>query len=71
MTCRQCELSKQQPGSGLYNMACLQCCTRLVLSTHPNRQHAAGMLACVERHQGKDGRARVAESVRQALEKRH
>jgi hypothetical protein len=51
-------------------MTCLACCTRLVLSAHPDKRQEAVMLTLVERHHGKAGRATVSESVRQSLEKR-
>jgi hypothetical protein len=51
-------------------MQCLECCTRLVLSTHPSKQLAAAMLAAIERFPGNPGRERVLESVRHGLAKR-
>lgn len=67
--CPACEASKVKP-SGLYHLYCVGCCTRLVLSTHPNKRHAAVMLAAIDRFPGNPGRAVVLESVRQALMKR-
>lgn len=68
--CSACESSKHRPHSGAYRMQCLQCCARLVLSTHPNKQAAAGMLAAIARFPDAPGRDAILESVRQCLEKR-
>ncbi len=70
MTCQACESSKQRPLSGAYRMQCLECCTRLVLTAHPDKRQASALLAAIERCPGNPGRAAVLESVRQALTKR-
>ena len=49
MTCRDCESSKTRRWHGGYDLACLPCCARLVLSARPSREHARGMLAAIER----------------------
>ena len=49
MTCRECESSRTRRWHGGYDLACLPCCARLVLSAHPSRPHAGAMLAAVER----------------------
>jgi len=69
MTCTACQAHKQNPLSGQYHFGCLSCCTRLVLSTRPNKQAAAGMLAAIERFPQNPGRERILESVRQELTK--
>ena len=69
MTCKSCEAYGKNPLSGQYHFSCLECCTRLVLSTRPNKQAAAGMLAAIDRFQQNPGRERILESVRQALTK--
>jgi len=69
MTCTACQAHAQNPLSGQYHFGCLQCCTRLVLSTRPNKQAAAGMLAAIERFPQNPGRERILEYVRQALTK--
>lgn len=68
--CPACESSKQRPNSGMYHFSCLECCTRLVLSTRPNKAAAAGMLAAIERFPGNPGRERILECVKQTLTKR-
>ena len=69
MTCGPCELSKQQLNSGLYQMTCVKCCARLVLSAHPSKPHAAGMLAAIARHKDAPARVDILESVNQMLTK--
>lgn len=70
MKCQACETNKTTPLSGRYNMLCLQCCTRLVLSAHPSKPQAASMLAAIARHPGAPKREDVVQSVARALEKR-
>ena len=70
MTCKPCLHAQQRPHSGLYSLACVECCCRLVLSTHPSKPHAAAMLAAIERFPGNPGRAKVLECVAQELTKR-
>lgn len=67
MTCKACQLAQDRPHCGAYHFACLDCCTRLVLSAYPSKPHAAAMLAAIERFPGNPGRARVLESVRLGL----
>lgn len=52
-----------------YTLTCLGCCARLVLSTHPSKERAAGMLAAIARIPGTPGRAAILECVRQIREK--
>ena len=72
--CPECT-SRTPPGhtaprpGGLYRLTCLQCCSDLVLSTHPLRAHAGAMLAAIDRCPGNPGRAKVSASVRRCLEK--
>ena len=47
--CTACASSLRQPHSGAYRLHCLDCCVRLVLSTRPSREHAAGMLEAIRR----------------------
>lgn len=54
-------------GGGRYDMGCLGCCVALVLSAHPSRTRAAGMLAVVERR-GLVARERVLAEVRARLD---
>ena len=50
VTCPACDQAAQAGrAGGLYRMECLACCARLVLSSWPSRERAAGMLAAIER----------------------
>ena len=68
-TCTPCTLSNARPRglSGRYNLTCLQCCTRLVLSAQPNKQQAAVMLAAIARQPGAPSRQQVLSCVEQSL----
>jgi len=69
MTCTSCQAHAMNPLSGQYHFGCLSCCTRLVISTRPNKQAAAGMLAAIARYPQNPGRERILASVAQALTK--
>lgn len=60
MTCPCC-----QKGGGTYSFNCLDCCARLVLTTHPDKALAMSMLAAIERYRQKwsDGRAPKREDI--------
>ena len=66
--CRFCEVSASRV-TGLYQAQCLDCCTRLVLSAHPNKAQAATLLAALTRFPNNPGRAAILESVARCLEK--
>jgi hypothetical protein len=59
MTCQTCTAA-----GPVYTLTCLQCCARLVLSAHPLRAQAAGLLAAIARVPGAPGRAAILEAVR-------
>ena len=72
--CAACVRVMQYPLSGSYNMQCLYCCARLVVSAHPNRGAAAAMMMVIKRHialwQSTFGLADVRVCARDLLEKR-
>ena len=70
MTCKTCAIQASAAHSGRYDMTCLACCTRLVMSTHPDKRQASIMLAAVERQSGNPGRDAVLACVRLAMAKR-
>ena len=51
---------------GVYDLACLDCCVRLVMTAHPNKRVAGALMAAIERHKGAPARADVVEAVRAA-----
>lgn len=67
--CTACQAAAADPLSGLYRMDCLACCVRLVLSAHPSRQRAAGMMALIERR-SPFSRAVVIAQVQKRLQAR-
>lgn len=69
MKCKACEAFGKNPLCGHYHFSCLECCTRLVLSTRPNKAAAAGMLAAIARFPGSPGREQILASVAQTLTK--
>ncbi len=69
MTCNSCKAHSINSLSGAYHFGCLACCTRLVLSTRPNKAAAAGMLAAIARFPGNPGREQILACVGQTLTK--
>ncbi|MEZ5651851.1 MAG: hypothetical protein R3E87_15040 [Burkholderiaceae bacterium] len=64
MSCDACAGRGGKLG-GVYRMQCLACCADLVLSTAPDKQRAAGMLAAIARHPDAPDRAAILERVRE------
>ena len=52
---------------GVYDLACLDCCARLVMSAHPDRRAAGMLMAAIERYKGAPARADVVRAVRAAV----
>ena len=71
MTCEICTQANTTKHSGRYDLRCLECCARLVISAHPDKRQAAGMLAAIARFKEAPGREQILECVRQCLAKRH
>jgi len=69
MTCTACQAHATNPLSGQYHFGCLLCCTRLLISTRPNKAAASGMLAAIARFPGNPGREQILASVGQTLTK--
>jgi len=70
VTCDACLARDASPVSGRYRLQCLPCCVRLLLSTHPSRVQATGMLAAIERFPQSPPRADILDGVRLALQER-
>lgn len=56
-------MHRSNPHSGRVQMACPQCCARLVAKTRPSREQAKAMLAAIARHPGSPPRALVLQLV--------
>ena len=52
---------------GVYQLQCLDCCARLVMSAHPDRRAAGMLMAAIERYKGAPAKADVVEAVRSAI----
>ena len=52
---------------GVYQLQCLDCCARLVMSAHPDRRAAGMLMAVIERYKGAPAKADVVAAVRAAL----
>lgn len=53
--------------SGVYNLNCLDCCTKLIMSAYPNKRVAAVLMESIERHKGAPSRAEVVDSLKKQL----
>lgn len=67
LECKSCAAHLANPKSGLYQVDCLQCCARLVLSARPDKRKAEVMLAVIARHNGAPPRGEVLQAIRAAL----
>ena len=47
--CAACSIVKARALCGAYNLRCVRCCARLVMSARPNRKAQEAMLACITR----------------------
>lgn len=55
----------------VYDLKCLDCCARLVLSARPSKAQAGAMLAVIERMPGSPARAEVLGAVKALMEGAH
>lgn len=66
MTCSHCEKSRTTKFCGLYNLVCLDCCARLVVSArNVGRAQQEGMLAVIARAKGAPKREEVLNYMRE------
>ena len=65
--CPSCEHAKNNRYSGAYHFSCLACCTRLVLSTHPNKELDQSMLGAIERFPEAPKREEIIASLKKSL----
>jgi len=63
VTCAACLATASNPRAGRYNFACVQCCARLVASTHPSKHQAHVMLAAVARFPASPSRQAILSCV--------
>ncbi len=71
MTCEACRIRETNKRTGRYSFRCLECCTRLVLSTHPSKPHAAVMLAAIERFPDAPTRQAILARLKTLMGARH
>lgn len=65
-SCPSCTTAATNPLSGLYQLRCLPCCVRLVLSARPDKMQAQSMLAAIAMVKDAPGRAAILACVAQA-----
>ena len=53
---------------GVYQLQCLDCCARLVMSAHPDRRVAGMLMAAIERYKGAPAKADVAQAVKSIIQ---
>ena len=66
MTCATCQSSNEQPWHGVYNLKCIACCARLVISARPNKRFQEAMLAAIAMQKGAPDRAQILEHIKGA-----
>lgn len=63
--CKDCWRATLTPHWGGFNMACIGCCARLVLSCSPDKQQAEAMLGAITMRPGRPTRKEVLAAVRE------
>lgn len=58
-SCVQCHTASQRQHFCVYNFACVHCCSRLVLTTRPDRDKAAAMLEAIARFERAPPRSEI------------
>ena len=64
MICPHCESSKKQPWHGVYNLKCIACCARLVISARPSKPLQEGHLAAIARQTGSPSRQDILDHLK-------
>ena len=64
MTCPHCTSSKEQPWHGVYNLKCIACCARLVISARPVKKFQEAMLAAIAMQKGAPEREQILEHIK-------
>lgn len=65
MTCKECTKAAASKHHGVYQMTCLMCCARLVVSARFSKMHQEAMLAVIARTHGAPSRQQVLDCIRQ------
>lgn len=63
-----CKMCDGYPG--LYDVKCLDCCVRLVMSTKPDKQLAAAMLQSIEMFPGAPKRSEILSKIKDLKRKK-
>jgi hypothetical protein len=64
--CPACTLIQTRALCGAYNLRCVRCCARLVMSARPNRKAQEGMLACITRRPENPAQAEILQAIKEA-----
>lgn len=62
MTCKCCERK-----GGVYDLACVDCCARVVMTTHPSKPRASAMLAAIIRQPKAPDRDKIIARVMELI----
>ncbi len=62
--CPACHATQARPHCGAYNLRCVACCARLVVSARPLRHAQEGLLACITRHPENPSKADVLNAIK-------
>lgn len=62
--CPACHATQARPHCGAYNLRCVVCCARLVVSARPLRHAQEGLLACITRHPENPSKADVLSAIK-------
>ncbi len=65
ITCPDCTTSSTNPTHGVYNLECVMCCSRLVVSLRPSKLHQESMLEVIRRVKGSPSRQAILDCISQ------
>lgn len=64
MTCPDCTTSATNPVHGVYDLECVMCCARLVVSARPHKRAQESMLETIRRVKGSPSRQAIMDCIK-------
>jgi hypothetical protein len=62
--CHACALVQTRALCGAYNLRCVRCCARLVMSARPNRKAQEAMLLCITRRKENPQQSDILKAIK-------
>ena len=65
--CNECAKAKNNRLHGIYQVSCVGCCARLVISARPDKRQQLAILDFIARHEEAPSRADILECVKEGF----